>query len=175
MNRIALRNARPRKPIRMVLVLLATAAVQASLLAVSPPASAAPLFTGHIYETSGRYRVGAPSLDLYKSVVETRDGRVIEIVDAGGGYRKLRFQADTTKCVAASDSDKYVVVHLCDGNGVDWTIVHLDSNPFPNGHYNFQNREFNNKFLAGANDGTRFHLKTQDQAGWYYNFSLNTA
>src|SRR5436309_695026 len=80
-----------------------TAREVAALLAVSPPASAAPLFAGHIYETYGRYRVGAPSLAPYQPVVEARDGRVIDIA-AAGNYRKLEFDADRSKCVAAADN-----------------------------------------------------------------------
>lgn len=152
----------------MVLVLLATAAAQALLFAASPPASASPLFTGHIRETFGSYSVGAPSIALYDPVMETTSGRVIDIV-AAGNYRKLEFDADTTKCVAAANNGADVVVHPCDGSGVDWAIIGLDSS-----HYAFQNREFNNKYLAGANNGTQFQLKTWGQNGWYYNFRLTS-
>ncbi len=154
-----------RKIIRAAMVLFAALAVPATVLAAPLPASAA---NDRLLESYGSYYVGAPDLSLYQPVMETSSGRYITLVDAMPDPQvdlKIRFNADTSMCVAGANNGTDVVIHPCDGNYVVWR---LSSDA---GGYFFQNLHFGT-YLAGANNGTQFQLKPQPSPGWYERFLI---
>src|SRR5947207_1685939 len=160
------RNGMLRKPIRTVMVLLAAMAIPATVFATPSSASTN---GNHLCETNGNYCIGAPTLALYAPVVETTSGRDLGAIDLGNNQFELVFLADNgIFCVAAANNREDVVVKHCQGDfGVVW-IREFN----PNGHLQFRNREFSNKFLAGHNDGTQFHAKDAGRPGWFYNFDV---
>jgi hypothetical protein len=110
--------------VRSLLLAAAALAIPAALFAT--PITASADGPGHICETFGSYCVGAPTLNRFDPVVEKLSGRLIDrdVIpnETVGGHPKvkLRFNADSTKCVAAANSGNGVVIHPCDGSGVDW-------------------------------------------------------
>jgi hypothetical protein len=159
----AVRNATFRLPIRALMVLLAALAVPAAVLAAPLPASAA---GPHVCETSGNYCVGAPGLGVDAPVVETRSGRNITFLFLGNAQYNLIIDAAPSECVAAANNGHDVVLHHCNGGlGTVW-ILHIN----PNGHLQFESREFPTKYLAGHNDGSQFQVKVLGLSGWFYNF-----
>ena len=146
-------------------------AVSGLLLVGASPASASG--AALICETNGNYCVGDPhrSLPLYDPVKEMLAGRVIDIRSQGGISYKLRFEDDLSKCVAASDSGLYVVIHACNGgNGVIWkTYLGRDGVSCI-----FQSQEFPSKYLSGANGERQFELKTKYLSGWYQQFLFSS-
>jgi hypothetical protein len=85
---------------------------------------------------------------------------------------KIRFHADTTKCVAAANDLVRVVIHPCDGVGVDWAV-----NPNANGHLRFINKEATialgfDQYLGGFNDGGDYALESLGLRGVFYAFDL---
>ena len=161
----AVGNTMGRKRTRAVMALLTALVVPVAVFAAAPPASAN---GNHLCETSGNYCVGAPTLALYAPVVETVSGRDLGTIPLGNNQFELVFLANTTFCVAAANNGIDVVVKHCQGDfGVVW-IREFN----PNGHLQFHNREFSNKFLAGHNDGTQFHAKDAGRPGWFYNFDV---
>jgi hypothetical protein len=163
----AVRNATLRKPIRAVMVLLATLA---AVFAAPLPASAA---ANHLCETNGNFCVGAPSLATFAPVVETLSGRNITLIFLGNdaqGIPQFEIQLDAapSECVAGADNGIDVVLHHCNGGlGVVWKR-HFSQN----GHLQWNSREFPTKWLAGHNDGTQYQLKPLGLSGWFYNFDL---
>jgi hypothetical protein len=152
-----------RKIIRTALVLAAALTVTAVMFAAPLPANAA---NNHLKETNGAYRVGAPSLTNYDPVVETVDGRNLNIIIQSGDDVKIKFSTDTSKCVAGANNGTDVVIHPCDGTGIVWTMI---GDGF--GHLFFFNKKFS-LYLAGANNGTQFKLRGNPSPGWYERFDI---
>jgi len=162
----ALRNVVVRKSVR--LFLLGVPTIAGLVFAVSPPAKASvPVYVKEAYAS---YRVGAPTIGLYDPVQQTTDGRLIIQSFTSAGHLLLMFNADTSKCVAASNSGDLAVVHPCNGgSGVVW-IPHTG----PDGvSCEFESQKFDNKYLAGdGSNGDQFHVKGLGASGWYYQFRI---
>jgi hypothetical protein len=157
------RNALLRKPTHALIVLLGTLALPAAVLAAPLPASAA---GPHVCETNGNYCIGAPGLSNDAGVFETLAGRDITLLFLGNAQYKLVVNAAPSECLAAANNGEDVVLHHCDGGlGTVW-ILHIN----PNGHLQFQNREFPTKYLAGHNNASQFQVKPLGLSGWFYNF-----
>lgn len=147
------------KQLRPIMVLLG--ALIALIAALAVPANAA---GNRLQETSGSFDVGAPDLSEFAPVVETADGRAITLVPAGTHQVKIRFDANTTLCVAGANNGLDVTVHLCDANAIVWTEI------FNNGHIRFLNNHFG-LYLCGRDDGSQFLLEQLDQ-GFFCQFDL---
>jgi hypothetical protein len=113
-----------RDTVRIAMIALATLAAQAVFFAVPPTASAS---TGDtLCEASGSYCLGAPNLNLDTRLDEAVNGRNLVETPLGGtfaGYSTylLQFASDPSECVASSNSDFYVVIHVCNGgSGIVW-------------------------------------------------------
>src|SRR5262249_39369056 len=100
---------------RATVVLLATLAALVAALTAPLSASAVGI---HLQEANGthHYRVGAPDLSLFAPVVETVDGRTLTLVDQGSHQVKIRFNANTTLCVAGANNGADVVIHPGNAN-----------------------------------------------------------
>lgn len=169
----ALRSALARKPVRLWLAAVITAAmVPAAMLATSSAASATSTSTrcGHIVETFGRYAIGAPSLDLEKPVMETTDGRVLDCLSSSNGM-KLAFEASPTHCVAAANDGHDVVIHLCSGDGTVWEFRENSVCP---ASFCFENHRFSGMYLSGDGHGDQFQIKNANAAGWLQTFTQTT-
>jgi hypothetical protein len=68
-----------RKIIRTALVLAATLKVPAVIFATALPASAA---NNHLKEANDSYRVGTPTLAPNQPVIETSDGRNVNVLES---------------------------------------------------------------------------------------------
>ena len=150
-----------RRPLKAFIAFVALAVP----LAVFGAPLAANAAGNHLCETSGNYCVGAPSATNDAAVVETATGRDITLLFLGNAQYELQLTNATSLCVAAANNGVDVVLHHCNGgSGVVWILVIN-----PNGHLQWLNRLFN-KYLAGHNNGTQFHIKDPAQPGWFYNF-----
>lgn len=93
-------------------------AAEAAALAGSPQAGATVI--GTICETYGsHFCVGAPTIAFEDPVVETANGRSLEIVDVPGGV-VLAFNAPGNKCVAVKNASTLVEVRSCDVASAVW-------------------------------------------------------
>jgi hypothetical protein len=148
----------------------------AVLIGLMLPASA-PLSVSaadlHLCESFGnQFCAGSTDLELFTAVTERNPpGRVI-VADRQGSETfdnhpvyLLRFNADTSKCIASADDHFVVVIHACNGgNGVKWAREKSDSN-----HDLWINREASvalneTVYLTGANDGSQFILDRRGAA-----------
>jgi hypothetical protein len=150
---------------RVAFGMAAAAVVTSEMLFTGVPAASAATNSADWHETYGHYAIGAPSLALYAPVRETPDGRYMHFVNVKGGYEvELALDADPSKCVAASDSGYWVVLHACNGGlGTVW-VLHVGS------AVSFESREFPGRYLAGDNHGDEFELKSPSARGWYEQF-----
>jgi hypothetical protein len=164
-----LHNIMARKFIRVPAGATAIA-VSGLLLAAPPAASAATAVI--ICESYGSYCIGDgnPSVPLYSQVKEFISGRTFIVKNLSGSY-ELVFSADTSKCVAASDSGTATVVHPCSGgSGVVWKA---QLGPDKKSCI-FDNQEFSGKCISGSNNGNQFQLKSKGAAGWFQQFVLSS-
>jgi hypothetical protein len=162
---------------RFLLGATATVAMPIAMFATPATASATIVLTGHLCETNGNFCVGSTSLDLSSAVSERNPGRTLDLVDQNRAFEgdeiyKIRFHADRTKCVASANDLSRVVIHPCDGVGVDWA-----KDPNANRHLRFINREAtialnSNQYLAGFNDGGDYALEPLGLSGVLYAFDL---
>jgi hypothetical protein len=109
------------KAIRTATVLLATLAVPAVVLAAPLPASA--VNSGSLCEANGpQFCLNTANFNPYTPVTESGSGaRTINAVPSGSNYL-LKFNGDTSKCVAGTNNHLAVVVKVCNGSdGVLWT------------------------------------------------------
>ena len=91
------------------------------LLLAAPPASASGVALICESYSSHGYCIGAPNLSLYDPVVETINGRYIDVQSLGGNSYLLAFQAAPSLCLAAANNDYLAVMHPCNGGaGVVW-------------------------------------------------------
>ena len=151
---------------RISALFIAAITVPGLLVAVSPAASAR--VGGHLCETFGSFCVGAPTVGLDDPVVETADGRLLNIFPAGSG-EELQLVDNTSLCVAAANNGSDVVMHPC--NGGLGTIWHEQQGPATT---LFENNEFSGKYLSGANNGTQFRIKNRGASGWEQQFTAGT-
>lgn len=155
------------------LAALIAAAVGTAVAVVATPMSANATTDPHICEAfETPYCIGSPDLNLFTQLDERMPGREITITDLNAvlphtGFEEflLKFSADTSKCVAATDSLAFLAVHSCSDDGTVWA-----RDPQSNGNVLWINREAtealmdNNQtliFLTGLNSGTRFILTTR--------------
>ena len=151
---------------RRIIHLSAGAAVAVSALYLGAPnaGAATPV---HIRESHGVFAIGAPTINLFDPVVETNTGRLIDVMHVSGASYELAFNADTSKCVAASNSGLLGVIHPCNGGaGVVWIAARG-----PDGHScTFESQEFPGRFFAGHDDGTQFHVDPMPTTGDFFQF-----
>jgi hypothetical protein len=157
-----------RKVIR-ILVAVTVIAVPGLLFTASPASASGVALICESYSSHG-YCIGAPNLGLYDPVVETINGRFIDVQSQGGNKYLLAFQAAPSLCIAAANNDYLAVIHPCNGGaGVVWT-AHVG----PDGmSCTFENQEFSDKYLAGHNDGSQYHVKHLGASGWDYQFATD--
>jgi hypothetical protein len=117
-----------------------------------------------ICEIYGSYCVAAPSLS-YGSPVQNGYGRQLhEDYDSSNGHFKLRFAADTSKCIAADDSNK-VIVKGCSDLGTNWTEQSVN-----HGHILWLNSR-SGLYLSGANyPATQYWVGSYQCNGCYQQF-----
>ena len=105
-----------------------------------------------ICEVSGSFCVGAPTIGINDPVKETTGGRLItESSTNGGNPFKLKFSADTTKCVGVNASNN-TIVKSCTDSGVDWNRVIVST-----GHIKWRNVS-TNLLLTGHNNGSQMFV-----------------
>jgi hypothetical protein len=158
---------------KTVLVSIITTAIVMALsgllVTASPPASAAGGLL--IRETSGQYKIGAPTLQIFDPVQETTSGRLIDVFPLGGHRIELELATDQSKCVAASNGGKTAVLHLCSGAAVAWDVSDLNSD----GSCLISNAAFPNAYLSGDDMGDQFQLKAKKAKGWFQRFTFSDA
>jgi hypothetical protein len=106
-------------------------------------------------ESHGAWCVGAPSTTQGDPVVETEDGRTIDVTNVSGNTYTFVLVANRKLCVAADGTNGPVVLLPCTGfSGVNWVASkgpdHL-SCLFQNAHYG--------GYLSGDNNGTQFAVR----------------
>ena len=110
---------------RRVAVLLATPAAAVGLaIAATVPAMAA-FDQGHENEVSHPVSIGAPDLTWGSPVQETSSGRTLDIIATSdpvyANVYKLRFTADTSKCIGVDTTGNLrVIVKNCDNTAIVW-------------------------------------------------------
>lgn len=110
-----------------------------------------------IVESHGAWRVGAPATGAGQPVVETEDGRTIDIQNVSGNTYTLKLVANPSVCVASNGggASARAVLLPCSGSlGVNWIASkgpdHLSCL--------FQNAHFGG-YLSGNNNGTQFVVR----------------
>lgn len=136
----------------------------ADVLAGSPQPSE--VLSGHICESYGGKRcVGAPTIAIGASVKETDSGRIL-LLDQGPTFDRIRFNADSGKCVGVAADGSSVIVMSCNARGAEWR-----QGPGSDGHSCiFQNVEFTG-YLSGPDNGGQFQLKPRPTTRWLQQFS----
>lgn len=131
--------------------------------------------SGHLKETSGAWFVGGSSLSYGSAVIETASGRAMKftktggtICDAGGDcYPKgiLVLTSGTNTCAGSPDKSTVVVTHCSGDTGIIW------GEKTQNGHLRFINVHASSivfNYLAGANNGTQFVLRTASPGNGFF-------
>jgi hypothetical protein len=163
----ALRNLLARKSVRVFPVGVTAIAVSGLLLAAAPPASATTTGPYYLKESFASYRVGAPSLSPYDPVKETLGGREIYFDETTFAHYKIRFKADTSKCVAAANNGDTVDIKPCSSaTGVVW-VAHDGQDGCS---VVLESQHFSGKYLSGDGNGDQFHIRSYQANGWYQQF-----
>ena len=160
------------RTMRRAVAMLAILAVPAVILAAPLPASAAS--SGRLCENSGSYCLGSSSVQANAIVVEKplSGARSLTAVLQSGTFQghaeyKLRFNANTTLCVAG-DVFENVIIANCTATGTNWAqagtrwINRAETISFGGGY---------DVYLAGLNTGNDYFLKYLGQTGFFYQFS----
>jgi hypothetical protein len=134
-------------------------------LAGSPQLSA--VMTGRVCETYGsQLCVGAPTIAFQDPVLETVDGRILQIASVTGGVH-LAFNADPTRCVAVKNASTLVEVRACTVDSAVW-IPQLGQD----GHSCLFQNKATNGYLGGPNTGGKFNVVDRAATGWSKQFTV---
>jgi hypothetical protein len=139
------------------------------LVMFAPPASAAP---PRICEAFGHHLcLKATSSTLDAPVVEATNATASAFapMNAGGGHVNLVL-VGTNFCAAATNNGVNVVLHTCaiTSAGIQWI-----KRPALVGPFTFENFDWPNKFLAGANSaGSQYKLEKMPTGGFNERFTL---
>jgi hypothetical protein len=87
-----------------------------STTTTSTVAAGTPIPTLHICLVHGTGCIGAPTVNSGDKVELTSSGRDLQELAQGGAQYKLRFNADTSKCVGASSDDNLTVRDCSNGS-----------------------------------------------------------
>jgi len=112
-------------------------------------------------EVSHPFCIGAPSLSSGQPVKETAAGRNITLISSGQDF-KLRFDADTTKCVLADISNNVdVIVGSCSASGSVWSEEFTGTGNNHRWGNIYEINHGHSEFLTGSGTGINFLLAQQ--------------
>jgi hypothetical protein len=159
------------RTMRRAAVMLAIVAVPAAIFAAPSPAFAS---GSRLCETSGSHCLGAASLQVNQTVVETSlsSARYLIAAKQSGTFQghtqyKLKFSGNTGVCVTGGLVVE-VVIHNCGDWGTLWAQdgsrwINVDVTKYFNTGYDV--------YLAGLNNGSAYQLKYLGQGGFLYQFT----
>ena len=116
-----------RKALWAAMVLIATLAAPAAVLAAPVAANAA--VGNHLCEVYGHgYCVGADDLNLYTRLVEQNPGRDITAVRLSGSFEEhpiyfLSFNLAPANCLASTNGTLFVDIRPCGATGTIWALA----------------------------------------------------
>jgi hypothetical protein len=146
-------------------LLVATALAIPAAMFVAPVTASADSDVSICESFGNGYCLGSDNTDLFTAVVErTFPGRKFDLDRQSGTFDgvptyRIRFHADNSKCVAATNNFANVTIHPCDtGSGVVWARDHDSSTT----HDRWINR------LATQNKGSKQYLSGHNHLGSQY-------